>query len=67
MTAENYPSVGLESNYCRNPDGEETIWCYTTDSNALWDYCDPINKGEVKLLITFYVPIIAECGTQVIM
>ena len=32
----------LPSNYCRNPDGEPSIWCYTTDPNKRWDYCDPI-------------------------
>ena len=36
------PNAGLESNYCRNPDGSETIWCYTTDIQTRWDYCDPI-------------------------
>jgi len=39
-TPSNYPSAGLTSNYCRNPDGESTIWCYTTGSTR-WDYCMP--------------------------
>ena len=43
-TAANYPKSGLESNYCRNPDGVDTIWCYTTDSAKRWEYCDPIGK-----------------------
>lgn len=25
------PTYGLDSNYCRNPDGESTIWCYTRE------------------------------------
>ena len=29
-------------NYCRNPDGEDTIWCYTTDPEKRWEYCDPM-------------------------
>ena len=29
-------------NYCRNPDGEDTIWCYTTDAEKRWEYCDPL-------------------------
>mmetsp|Transcript_56550 Transcript_56550/g.169130 ORF Transcript_56550/g.169130 Transcript_56550/m.169130 type:complete len:329 (+) Transcript_56550:466-1452(+) len=33
------PDAGLESNYCRNPDGEPRAWCYTTDPNVRWDYC----------------------------
>jgi integrin beta 3 len=34
----------LKDNYCRNPDAsrEYTIWCYTTDPNTRFDYCDPI-------------------------
>ncbi|XP_078663425.1 uncharacterized protein LOC144906732 [Branchiostoma floridae x Branchiostoma belcheri] len=39
-TPENYPSSGLEQNYCRNPDGDSGVWCYTTDPNTRWDYCD---------------------------
>ncbi|KAI8509523.1 hypothetical protein Bbelb_133710 [Branchiostoma belcheri] len=35
-----YPSAGLEQNYCRNPDGEPRVWCYTTDPNSRWELCD---------------------------
>merc|ERR550537_1554214 len=27
-------------NYCRNPDGKDTIWCYTMDPETRWEYCD---------------------------
>jgi len=38
---QNYPSSGLNENYCRNPDRNPGgAWCYTTDSNSRWDYCD---------------------------
>jgi hypothetical protein len=37
------PTFGLEGNLCRNPDDSDTIWCYTTDPNKRWEYCDPIN------------------------
>eukprot|EP00041_Stephanoeca_diplocostata_P000092 m.13349 g.13349 ORF g.13349 m.13349 type:complete len:1437 (+) comp10091_c0_seq3:247-4557(+) len=29
-----------DHNYCRDPDGEDQIWCYTTDPDTRWDYCD---------------------------
>ncbi|KAI8509457.1 hypothetical protein Bbelb_133050, partial [Branchiostoma belcheri] len=35
-----YPSAGLERNYCRNPDGELGVWCFTTDPNSRWELCD---------------------------
>ena len=34
--------VDAGHNYCRNPDGENTIWCYTTDADKRWEYCDPV-------------------------
>merc|ERR1712136_144666 len=41
-TPEAYPDSGLVKNYCRNPSGSDTIWCYTTDPNKRWEYCDPL-------------------------
>jgi len=42
-TAPQYGNAVLTSNYCRNPHGEsDTIWCYTTDPNKRWEYCDPL-------------------------
>ena len=38
------PSAGLVSNYCRNPDGEPTIWCYTIDGDR-WELCYPAAVG----------------------
>jgi len=35
------PAGGLDSNFCRNPDGEGSIWCYTTSRYKRWEYCDP--------------------------
>ncbi|XP_019614682.1 PREDICTED: plasminogen-like [Branchiostoma belcheri] len=39
-TPANYPSAGLEQNYCRNPDGWYRLWCYTTDPYTRWELCD---------------------------
>merc|ERR1712002_753473 len=39
-TPERYPNSGLVKNYCRNPSNGDTVWCYTTDPNKRWDYCD---------------------------
>jgi hypothetical protein len=51
ITPQSKPNDGLNSNnYCRNPggEGESTIWCYTTNKNKRWDYCDPrVNNGIV--------------------
>jgi hypothetical protein len=33
------PLSGLEENYCRNPDGEDGAWCYTTDPAKRWELC----------------------------
>ena len=42
-------------NYCDNPNGEtDGKWCYTTDPNVRWDYCDPNcrNRKKVPTIIT---------------
>merc|ERR1719506_241248 len=33
-----------EHNFCRNPDGSDMIWCYTTDPSTPWEYCVPRNQ-----------------------
>jgi hypothetical protein len=27
--------------FCRNPDGDTTIWCYTADPSTRWEFCAP--------------------------
>jgi len=34
-------------NFCRNPDDEPTIWCYTTDSNKRWEWCNPVQSTPI--------------------
>uniref|UniRef100_H2XJQ9 Kringle domain-containing protein n=1 Tax=Ciona intestinalis TaxID=7719 RepID=H2XJQ9_CIOIN len=33
-------AAGLEDNYCRNPDMSDMPWCYVTNSNKIWEYCN---------------------------
>jgi syndecan 1 len=40
--------AGLLSNFCRNPDGKDTIWCYTTDPDVEWDFCEPIKSDDME-------------------
>ncbi|KAK3087532.1 hypothetical protein FSP39_007142 [Pinctada imbricata] len=35
----NQDSLSDQENYCRNPDGDKSPWCYTTDPNQQWAYC----------------------------
>uniref|UniRef100_A0A6I8N516 Macrophage stimulating 1 n=1 Tax=Ornithorhynchus anatinus TaxID=9258 RepID=A0A6I8N516_ORNAN len=34
-----YPDKNLDDNYCRNPDGSERPWCYTTDREHPREFC----------------------------
>ena len=52
-TPQNWPNDDLRGNRCRNPGGlEPQVWCYTTDPNVEWDYCDiPTCPSMQKYLI----------------
>lgn len=46
-TRNDYPDANLVENYCRNPDNEPGgAWCYTTDEDTRWEYCDVPVCGE---------------------
>lgn len=45
-TPQNYANSDLQKNFCRNPDNEQTIWCYTTDPSKRWEYCDPVGTAS---------------------
>jgi len=41
ITPQSHPRADLESNFCRNPDGDSGgPWCYTTDASTRWEHCD---------------------------
>jgi len=42
------PASDRNHNYCRNPSSSGTSkpWCYTTDPNERWDYCDVPTCGK---------------------
>ena len=48
-----------DNNYCRNPDGEQGVWCYTTNKGERWELCDvPFcekkKKGKNKVVFYYF-------------
>ncbi|XP_040981174.1 plasminogen-like isoform X2 [Aquila chrysaetos chrysaetos] len=39
-TPDRFPNADLRDNYCRNPDGDNSPWCFTTDPSVTWEYCN---------------------------
>nr|XP_044624058.1 hepatocyte growth factor isoform X3 [Equus asinus] len=48
ITPENFKCKDLRENYCRNPDGAESPWCFTADPNIRVGYCSQIPKCDVS-------------------
>jgi hypothetical protein len=43
-----FPDANLgDHNFCRNPDGDSTIWCITTNPTVRWEYCSPRESSAV--------------------
>ena len=43
-----YTGVG-DHNYCRSPDGDSKLWCYTLDPGKLREYCNvPVCMTNTK-------------------
>ena len=36
----NFKPENPNNNFCSNPDGDEKLWCHTTDPRKRWEYCD---------------------------
>uniref|UniRef100_A0A4W4FKN7 Hepatopoietin-A n=1 Tax=Electrophorus electricus TaxID=8005 RepID=A0A4W4FKN7_ELEEL len=51
-TPQNYKCKDLRENFCRNPDGSEIPWCFTTDPAVRKAPCTNIPKCEAKHLLT---------------
>jgi len=44
-----------DHNYCRNPDGEPTVWCYTTNGPR-WEVCNVRMCGDCDTITTTTSP-----------
>uniref|UniRef100_A0A8C7INE6 Hepatocyte growth factor a n=1 Tax=Oncorhynchus kisutch TaxID=8019 RepID=A0A8C7INE6_ONCKI len=49
---QNYKCKDLRENYCRNPDGAEIPWCFTTDPNQRLAFCTHIPRCETENIDT---------------
>jgi hypothetical protein len=54
------PKAGLAANFCRNPDGHKTIWCYTNDPKKRWEECAPRTKCPVVITFKPTKPVISK-------
>ena len=49
-------TVSDAANFCRNPDNGSGPWCYTTDPDQRWEYCEvpPCYGNQAELDIDFW-------------
>jgi len=51
LSPEDHPEIGGGHNFCRNPGGQkEKPWCFTTNSDTKFDFCDIPRCGEISKL-----------------
>ncbi|XP_061195059.1 uncharacterized protein LOC133203254 [Saccostrea echinata] len=70
----NFPgsSLSAQENYCRNPQNDISPWCYTTDPNIRWQYCDIpfcLNSKNIYihvLIVPFSTTSLVEVGIRLI-
>lgn len=69
ITPQSKPLADLESNFCRNPDGDNGgPWCYTTDPNARWEHCNVTScTGKKLIYCQFIIFFICACMCLLIM
>lgn len=53
MTPSTHPNADLESDFCRNPDGDSKgPWCYTRDPETRWETCNVQDcSGTLNILL----------------
>ena len=50
ISTEDYPELAGGHNFCRNPGGKKKKpWCFTTDADTKFDFCDVPSCGEFFL------------------
>ena len=58
LPSSQYPEIAGGHNYCRNPGSRapEGPWCFTTDPNTRWEYCDVPKCGKtLKTSTTLHI------------
>lgn len=54
LSPKDHPEIGGGHNYCRNPGGQKVKpWCFTTDENTEFDYCNIPRCGKLNLSVPF--------------